>query len=71
MYDREENDFFADYYHPTLAELDAHEARALGAEDPEAPWVLTGRDTWYPNPYYTGKPVRHPFEVMESELLED
>jgi len=43
----------------------------LGAEDPEAPWVLTDRDTWYPNPYYTGEPVRHPFEVMESELLED
>ena len=70
MYDREENDFFADYYHPTLAELDAHEARALGAEDPKAPWVLTGRDTWYPNPYYSGKPMPHP-EVMDNYLLED
>jgi hypothetical protein len=51
-------DFFADPVHPTLAELDAYEARALGAEDPEAPF-LTGRDTWYPNPYYTGEPI-HP-----------
>ena len=68
---REDDDFFAEPDHPTLAELDAYEARALGAEDPEAPWVLTGRDTWYPNPYYSGEPVRHPFEVMESELLED
>jgi len=38
---REDDDFFAEPDHPTLAELDAYEARALGAEDPEAPWVLT------------------------------
>ena len=69
MYDREENDD-AYYYYPTLAEIDAHEARALGAEDPEAPWVLTGRDTWYPNPYYTGEPMPHP-EVMDNYLLKD
>jgi hypothetical protein len=35
-------------------------ARNAGAEDRERAWILTPWDTWEPNPYYQGPPVRHP-----------
>ncbi len=39
---------------------DDHEARVLGAEKPEAAWILTDRDVWHKNPYYHGPAVPHP-----------
>lgn len=35
-------------------------ARNAGAEQPDRAWILTPWDTWEPNPFYSGPPVRHP-----------
>lgn len=45
-------------YHETMA--DREQARELGRADPGRAWVLTDRDVWHPNPFYTGPEVRHP-----------
>jgi hypothetical protein len=37
-------------------------AYAIGYETPERAWILSPFDTWEPNPFYVGKPQRHPNE---------
>lgn len=44
----------------TVREADAEYALNVGADNPERAWILSDRDVWYPNPFYRGKPVRHP-----------
>lgn len=44
----------------TDQESDQQEARILGSEHPERPWILTDRDVWHQNPFYKGPPVPHP-----------
>lgn len=39
----------------TEGEWNATEARFLGAMNPNQEFVLTDRDTWHRNPFYTGK----------------
>jgi hypothetical protein len=29
-------------------------------DDPEREWIITPWDIWMKNPFYTGKPGRHP-----------
>lgn len=31
-----------------------------GMHEPERAWICTPWDTWEPNPFYKGPPVRHP-----------
>lgn len=50
----------SDFTYDTVAEADAGYAHGLGAEHPDRAWILSDRDCWYPNPYYTGLPVPHP-----------
>lgn len=48
------------FEYPTDTDLDNAEAHELGAGSPESAWVLTDRDVWHSNPYYTGPAVQHP-----------
>jgi len=32
----------------------------VGQERPDQAWILTGFDSWEPNPFYKGPPVPHP-----------
>ena len=34
----------------------------VGADSPDKAWILSDRDIWYPNPFYTGPMVNHPEE---------
>ena len=49
-----------DFTYSTDAQWDRAAARELGAANTDAAWVLTDRDVWHRNPYYTGPAVPHP-----------
>ena len=53
-----------------VAEADRHYAMELGRESPEMAWVLSDRDVWYPNPFYTGPRQPHPEYAEYEERLE-
>lgn len=36
-----------------------------GQASPNQEWLLSDRDVWYQNPYYTGKPGPHPEDPPE------
>ena len=57
----------SNFHYSTDAEWDAAEARELGAMDPGSAWILTDRDVWHRNPYYTGPAVPHPEDDEEWE----
>jgi hypothetical protein len=40
--------------------------RNAGMEDPSVEWILTPWDSWERNPFYTGKPGRHPEDDYED-----
>ncbi len=44
----------------TDAEADREWVRNVGRENPEDAWILSDRDVWYPNPFYTGPAGPHP-----------
>ncbi len=44
----------------TESEACAEYARNIGYEYPDQEWLITSWDTWERNPYFTGKPGRHP-----------
>ena len=54
----------------TQSEWDTADAYQRGEENPEAPWVLTDRDVWHRNPFYTGPPAPHP-EMECPEMYDD
>lgn len=58
-----------DFTHTSAAEWDRAEARERGADQPEAAWILSDRDVWYPNPAYRGPRQPHP-ESYEAEMAE-
>jgi hypothetical protein len=68
-----------DFHVATDTELDNAEARELGSVDATREYILTDRDVWHKNPYYTGKPGPHPeddhywdeLEAKEAFLSED
>lgn len=45
-------------YHEMMA--DREEARELGRLNPDRQWVLTDRDAWHRNPFYSGPEQPHP-----------
>lgn len=47
----------------TDADWDRLEARELGADRPDQQWILTDRDVWHRNPFYTGPDQGHPEDV--------
>lgn len=49
-----------DFHYATDSEWDRQAAVELGAGRPDQAWILTDRDVWHKNPYYTGPAVRHP-----------
>lgn len=42
--------------------FDREETSVVGAENTEKAWILSDRDVWYRNPYYTGPAMPHPEE---------
>lgn len=44
----------------SASEWDRADALQRGTENPEQAWVLSDRDVWHRNPFYTGAPVPHP-----------
>ena len=58
-----EDDYYDElrgYTYASDADWDRAEARELGAANPNIPWILTDRDVWHANPYYSGPAVPHP-----------
>lgn len=51
-----------EFHYSSDAEWDNAAAIELGAANPERAWILTDRDVWHKNPYYTGPAVPHPEE---------
>lgn len=51
----------------TGAEADAEYARNVGFERQNQAWILSDRDVWYRNPFYTGPAVRHPEDEYDNE----
>lgn len=50
-----------------IAEADAHYAHEKGRDNRQSAWILSDRDCWYPNPFYTGPAVRHPEDDAYDE----
>jgi len=51
----------------TDADADREEARNRGRDNPEQAWILTNRDVWHRNTFYTGPAQPHP----EDQPAED
>jgi len=50
----------------TYSEAFKEYARNAGSEKTDTEWILTPWDTWEHNPFYRGKPGRHPEEDYEE-----
>lgn len=55
----------------TQSDHDNHEAMVLGDMKPDQAWILTDRDVWHKNPYYTGPAVPHPEDYDEHHYMTD
>jgi hypothetical protein len=55
------------FTYATDSDWDRAEATDLGMANPERAWVLTDRDVWHPNPWYSGPPVPHPEDYDPDE----
>lgn len=44
---------------------DSEYAQEVGREHSDAAWILSDRDVWYKNPFYSGPEVQHPESVIE------
>jgi len=65
MFDEYDGGYF---HYSTESEWDQADAYQRGEENPEAAWVLTDRDNWYPNPFYRGPAMPHPeLEIEDVE----
>lgn len=51
-----------EFHYSSDAEWDNAEAMELSYANPDRAWILTDRDVWHKNPYYTGPAVKHPEE---------
>lgn len=54
-----------------MQEADAQFAHEVGRDNSQKAWILSDRDVWYPNPFYTGPAVRHPEDFDEYEVYGD
>lgn len=57
----------------TEAQADREYATNVGAQRRDQEWILSDRDVWYRNPFYTGAPGRHPDDdsALFDELFDD
>lgn len=55
-----------DFHYASEAEWDREGAYERGARRPEQAWILSSRDVWYANPFYSGPPVPHPESDYED-----
>lgn len=63
-----------DFNYSSPAEWDRYEASLAGEANPDQAWICSGRDAWYANPYYQGKPQLHPEDlnsILENASYED
>jgi len=51
----------------TLQQADQEYATNVGEARRDCAWILSDRDVWYPNPYYTGPAVPHPEDHHDDE----
>jgi hypothetical protein len=51
----------------TEAQADREYAHNAGMDNPERAWILSNRDAWYPNPFYSGPAVPHPESYYDAE----
>jgi len=49
-------------YLATESQADAEYAHNVGFDNQDRAWILSDRDVWYPNPFYTGPKQPHPEE---------
>lgn len=51
-----------DFYHDSEGAVDRFDTYlgAYNRRDTEHAWLLSDRDVWYRNPYYSGPPQPHP-----------
>ena len=65
---QEQEDF--EFTYTSESEWDRADAAERGYNNPESEWVLSGRDVWHKNPYFTGTPSgRHPED--DSDLRDE
>lgn len=55
----------------TVAEADLEYAHEVGRMRADQEWILSDRDVWYPNPFYTGPRGPHPEDDSDSFEGED
>lgn len=59
-FDNMPNDLDPPDHLATPAEADREYATNVGRARPDVAWILSDRDVWYANPFYTGPRVPHP-----------
>jgi hypothetical protein len=55
------------FTYATEGDADREYARAVGCENQDQEWILSDRDCWYRNPFYTGPKGRHPEDYDYDE----
>lgn len=50
-----------------IAEADREYAHNVGETRRDQAWILSDRDVWYANPFYTGPAVPHPEDAEEGQ----
>jgi hypothetical protein len=55
-----------DFHYSSDSEWDSAAAWEIGQQRKDRAWILTDRDVWHANPFYTGPRVPHP-ESYEAE----
>lgn len=48
-------------------EADLEYAHNVGRQYPTCAWILSDRDVWYRNPFYSGPPQPHPEDYRPEE----
>ena len=54
-------------YLATESQADLEYSRNVGFDNQDRAWILSDRDVWYPNPFYTGPKQPHPEEYDFEE----
>jgi hypothetical protein len=50
-----------------IQEADRQYAHESGRDRPQQAWILSDRDVWYANPFYTGPAVPHPDDEGDDD----
>ena len=60
-----------DFIYDSQVAHDKRQAQFDGERYPNHEWILSPRDVWYRNPFYTGKPTgRHPEDGLDDEIAQ-